>query len=217
MALSIWSGMEVHASEPLQHLKEEPRLFEPADGVVEVEPLQHFAHVIAEARDVVPQVGGHVRGIRQESLEIVLGGIVEREPRRTAELSVQVFEPPAFQFGLPLKYVLPGGSQDAIEPSQHGQRQNDILVLATLERVAYQVGDTPYEADYLAMVHYPTTLPDLAVERQSPCHDHPRGEDSSHPQPHLRPDARPCVASQASCELPSLRFCQIGDPSSPSP
>ena len=50
-------------------------------------PLQHFAHVLAEAGDVVPQVGGHVWGVRQQPLEIVAGRVVKREPRCTAELS----------------------------------------------------------------------------------------------------------------------------------
>ena len=103
-------------------------------------------------------------GVRQQPLEIVLGGVVEREPGCTAELPVEVFESPALQFCLPLKYVLSRWSQNAIEPAQHGQRQDDILILAPLERVPDQVGNAPYEADYLAVVHHPTTLPDLALK-----------------------------------------------------
>ena len=57
------------------------------------------------------------------------------------------------QLGLPLKYVLPRGSQDTIEPAQHGQRQDDVLVLAALEGVPNQVGYTPNEADNLAVIH----------------------------------------------------------------
>ena len=161
----VW--MEVYAPEPLQHLEEESRFVEPADGVAEVEPLQHLPHVLAEARDVVTQVWGHVGGVRQQSLEVVLRGVVEREPRRTAELPVEVFESPAFQFRLSLEHVLPRRSQNTIEPAQHGQRQDDILVLSALEGVPDEVGNAPDEADYLAVVHSPITLPDLACERES--------------------------------------------------
>ncbi len=43
-------GVQVDVLEALEHLEEKPRLVELADGVVEVELLQHLAHVGAEAR-----------------------------------------------------------------------------------------------------------------------------------------------------------------------
>ena len=74
-------GMKVHFSELLQHLKEETRLVEFADRVVDVEPFQNLAHVLAEAGDVVPQIGGHVGDVRQQPLEVVARGVVERQAR----------------------------------------------------------------------------------------------------------------------------------------
>ena len=80
--------MQVHVLEPLEHLEQEPRLVELADRVVEVELLQHLAHVGTEARDVVPQVRGEVRCVGEQFLEVVAGGVVEREAGCPPELRV---------------------------------------------------------------------------------------------------------------------------------
>ena len=84
--------VQVDVLEALQHLEEQPRLVELADGVVEVELLQHLAHVRAEAGDVVAQVGGEVRRVGEELLEVVAGGVVEGEAGDLAELRVEVLE-----------------------------------------------------------------------------------------------------------------------------
>ena len=83
-------GMQVDVLEPLQHLEQQPGLVELADGVVEVELLQHLAHVGAEAGDVVAQVGGEVRRVGEQLLEVVARGVVEGEAGRLAELRVEV-------------------------------------------------------------------------------------------------------------------------------
>jgi len=44
-------GMQIDILESLQNLEKEPCLIELADGIVEIELLQDFAHVLAEARD----------------------------------------------------------------------------------------------------------------------------------------------------------------------
>ena len=75
-------GMKVNVPESLQHLEEQARLIEFADGVVEVEPFQDLAHILAETRDVVPQVGGDVGGVREQPLEVVPGSVVEGETGR---------------------------------------------------------------------------------------------------------------------------------------
>ena len=93
-------GMQVDVLEALEHLEEQPGLVELADGVVEVELLQHLAHVRAEAGDVVAQVGREVGRVGEELLEVVAGGVVEGEAGRLAELAVEVLEPPAAQLRL---------------------------------------------------------------------------------------------------------------------
>ena len=57
--------VQVHVPEALEHLEEKSGFVELADGVVEIELLQHLAHVGAEAGDVVAQVSGEVRRIGQ--------------------------------------------------------------------------------------------------------------------------------------------------------
>jgi hypothetical protein len=145
--------VQVDVLEALEHLEEEPGLVELADGVVEVELLQHLAHVRAEAGDVVPEVGGDVRRVGEELLEVVAGGVVEGEARDLPELRVEVLELLALQLGLLAEDLLLGVGEYAIETAQDRERQDDVLVLAALEGVADEVCDTPKEADDFAMVH----------------------------------------------------------------
>ena len=63
--------MQVHLPEPLDDLEQESRFVAFADGVVEVEALQHFTHVRAEPGDVVPQIGREMRRVGQELVEVV--------------------------------------------------------------------------------------------------------------------------------------------------
>ena len=48
---------------------------------------------------------------------------------------MEILKAPASQFGLPLKHVFLCGCQHAVKPTQHGQGQDDVLVLASLEGV----------------------------------------------------------------------------------
>ncbi len=73
-------GVQIHVLEALEHLEKQARFVKLADGVVEVELLQHLAHIGAEAGDVVAQVGRQVRRIGQQLFEVVAGGVVEGEP-----------------------------------------------------------------------------------------------------------------------------------------
>ena len=66
---------------------------------------------------------------------------------------MQVFQPSPAQFGLTLKHVRLGGSEHAVQPPQHRQRQDDILVLPPLEGVPNQVRDPPDEVGNLTVVH----------------------------------------------------------------
>ena len=92
--------VQVDVLEALEHLEQQPRLVELADRVVEVELLQHLAHVRAEAGDVVAQVRRQVRRVGEELLEVVAGGVVEGEARRLPELRVEVLELLALELGL---------------------------------------------------------------------------------------------------------------------
>jgi hypothetical protein len=145
--------VQVHVLEPLEDLEQQTRFVELADRVVEVELLQHLAHVGTEARDVVAQVGGEVRCVGEELLEVVPRGVVEGEAGDLAKLGIEVLELLASQLGLLRENLLLGAGQHAIEASKDGQRQDDVLVLAALEGIADEIRNAPEEADDLAVIH----------------------------------------------------------------
>src|SRR5690606_26477840 len=97
--------VKVDLLEALKHLEEQSRLVEFADRVIEVELLQHLAHVWAEAGDVVAQVGGEVRRVSQEFLEVIARGVVKREARCAPELRIEILE----SLALELRLTLEGG------------------------------------------------------------------------------------------------------------
>ena len=139
-------------AEPLDHQEQEPGLVELRDGVVEVEVLQHLAHVATEPGDVVAEVPGNAGGVGQELVEVVAGRVVERESGGLPEQGVEIVDLAA-EPGLDLQHPRLGGGQHRVEPAQHGQRQDHVLVLAAFEGVADQVRHAPEEADDLAVVH----------------------------------------------------------------
>ena len=67
--------VEIDILKALHYLEEESPFVELADGVVKVELLEHLAHVGAEASDIVAEVSGQVRGVRQQLLEVVIGDV----------------------------------------------------------------------------------------------------------------------------------------------
>ena len=152
--LSIASGWRFTVGSPNRCMtwNRRTRFVELGNGVVEVEFLQHLAHVGAEPGDVLAQVLCDVGGVGEELPEVVAGGVVEGESGSAPELRVEVLDL-ALVSGLDLQHLPLGGSQHAIEPAQDGERQDHILVLAALEGVADQVRYAPDEADDLAVVH----------------------------------------------------------------
>ena len=146
--------VETHFRIPelLDDQEQETRLVELGDRVVKVELLQHLAHVRTEPRDVVAQVLGNVGSVGQQLLEVVPRRVVEGEPGGAPQLRVEILDL-ATQAGLDLKHLRLGGSQHGVEPAQHGQRQDHVLIFAALERVADQVRHAPEEADDLAVIH----------------------------------------------------------------
>ena len=157
--------VEIHLriAEPLHDQEQQSRLVELGDGVVEVELLQHLAHVGAEPRDVVAQVLRDVGGVGEQLLEVVARRVVKREPGGAPELRVEVVEP-ALVLCLDHQHLPLRGRQHAVEPSQYRQRQDDVLVLAPLEGVADEVSHPPDEADDLAVVHV-SSVPGGALGR----------------------------------------------------
>ncbi len=145
--------MQIDLLEPLQHLEQQPGLVQLADGVVEIELLQHFPHVGAEAGDVVAQVCRQVRSVGEELFKVVARGVVEREPGGLPQLRVEVLQlfPP--QLRLLAQHLLLGGGQHAVEPPEYRERQNDVLVMAAPEGVPDEVRNAPEPAHDFAVVH----------------------------------------------------------------
>ena len=82
--------MQIDLLELLQHQEEEAGLIEFGDGVVEVELFQHLAHVVAEASDVIAQVGGEVGRVLEQALEIESVRCCRRQAGSPAELGIEV-------------------------------------------------------------------------------------------------------------------------------
>ena len=85
--------VQIHLLEALEHLEQEPGLVELADGVVEVELLQHLAHVGAEPSHVVAQVRREVWRVSEQLVEVVARCVVESEAGCFAKLAVEILEP----------------------------------------------------------------------------------------------------------------------------
>ena len=146
--------VQVHLgiAEPLHHLEQQARLVELGDGVVEVELLQHLAHVGAEPGDVVAQILRNVGGVGQQLGEVVAGGVVEGESGGGLKQPLGVLDPVLVPC-LDLHHLKLAGGQHTVEPAQHRERQNNVLILPTLEGVPNQVRHPPDKADNLAVVH----------------------------------------------------------------
>lgn len=134
-------GMEVDRREALQDQEQQARLIQLGDRVAEVEALQDLPHVRAEAGQVVTQVRGQVRRVGEEAPEVVAAGVVEGVPRGAAELVVTVLQAEVLELGVALEHRFLGRLQDAVDPAQHGEGQDHVLVLAALEVVAQQLRD----------------------------------------------------------------------------
>jgi hypothetical protein len=83
-------GVQIDVLEALQHLEQQSVLVELADGVVEVEALQHLAHVGGEAVEVDAQVAGQAGEVGEQAIEVERRGVVEGKARRLAQLRVGV-------------------------------------------------------------------------------------------------------------------------------
>lgn len=81
-----------------------------------------------------------------------LNGRLCNEPANKAQLivlcSVNSISDPALETSQIVCGRIPWRS-----PSEHSQRQNDILILASLEDVTDEVRHTPEKGDFFAMIH----------------------------------------------------------------
>lgn len=59
----------------------------------------------------------------------------------------------ALVLGVHLPDPLAGRREHAVEPSQDGEREDDVLLVAALEGVADEVGDGPDEGGNFGVVH----------------------------------------------------------------
>ena len=57
------------------------------------------------------------------------------------------------QLGVPGQDLLLGGSEDAVETAEDGEREDHVLVLPAFEAVADEVRDVPDEADDFGVGH----------------------------------------------------------------
>jgi hypothetical protein len=90
-----------------------------------------------------------------------------RNPRRDGAAPGGLANP-ALKLSLPCKHPLLGIRQHAVEPAEHRQRQNDVLIMAAPEGIADQIRHPPDKADDLAMVH---VSPLLTIMTSSPAAD----------------------------------------------
>jgi hypothetical protein len=93
-----------------------------------------------------------MRRVGEKLLEVVARRVVEGEAGSSTELRVNVFELP-LELAHGLKNLLLRRGKHAIETTQYGKRQNNILILAALKGIPDQIRNTPNETNYLAMVH----------------------------------------------------------------
>ncbi len=135
-------GVQIDVLESLHHLEQEAGVVEPGDGVVEVELVQHVAHVGAEAVDVVAQVGRQVRRVAEQALEVIERGVVEGVAGGPAQHRVEVIQLILVQ-RVGFEHLALRGLEHAVEAAQHRERQDDVLILAALERVANEIRDAP--------------------------------------------------------------------------
>ncbi len=71
--------VEIDVLEAFKNLEDKAGFVQFADGVVEIEPLQHLPHVRAEAGDEIAEVGRQMGSVGEELLEVVAGGVIEGE------------------------------------------------------------------------------------------------------------------------------------------
>src|SRR5438874_6854947 len=118
--------MKIDILEAFQHLKQQAGFGQSPNRVVEVKFLQHVAHVLAEAGDVVAQIRSEIRRVREQLLEVVSRRVEEGEARGGSELRIEILQP-SMQLRVLLQHALFCRCKHTIKPTQHCERKDDIL------------------------------------------------------------------------------------------
>lgn len=133
------------------------------DVLGEAEVLDDLTGLGGERLDVVRQVLGDVVRIARKRAEVELARVVQRKRAvlgpirwhgRAVEHRLQVVDrrAPALQLLRLRPHLLARGFKDAVEPTQHGQREDDLAVLVGAVRAAEQIRDLPDQGDLVAEV-----------------------------------------------------------------
>ncbi len=124
-------GVQVDLGELGDHQVAQLGAVQPVDLGGDVELVQHVAGRGLEAGDVVLEVVGQfVRGGDQRG-EVEPGGVVELLTGDLLEDRVEVVHL-ARQLFCPVEHGLLGGLEHAVQPTQHGERQDHSAVLGLL-------------------------------------------------------------------------------------
>jgi len=126
------------------------RLVELLDLGLKAEVLDDLAGTLAEAGDVMLQVGGDVGGVVGELGKVEAAGVVEGLPGDVFEHRLGVGKLTALEALMPREHRGLGRLEHAVEAAEHGERQDHAAVLGGLVGAAQQIGDTPDEADPVA-------------------------------------------------------------------
>ena len=152
LGIADGGGVEVDVGELFRDEIEQAGLGQPVDLGVKLEALENVAHGGRERLHVGAQVFADVVLVAHELLQVERRGVVEKlaglaqQERFGIHLGLLAFG----QFG---KHGGLGGFQHAIEPAQHGERQDDLAVFGLLVVAAQQIGDGPDEGGEIGVAH----------------------------------------------------------------
>jgi hypothetical protein len=139
-------GVEVDLGHPGQDEVEQLRPVEPPDLGVEVELLDDVAGVGIEGGDPGPQVAGDLGWVGEDASQGQAAGVVdigEAGDRLQDRANVRDL---ALERGQAVENLLLARLEDAVEATQHDERQDRATVLGPLVVAAKEVGDRPDKA-----------------------------------------------------------------------
>ncbi|HLL02270.1 MAG TPA: hypothetical protein VK539_16910 [Myxococcaceae bacterium] len=145
-------GVQVDIGELLGDQVQQVGLLEPVDLGVELEALEDVAHRGREVLHVGAQVLANVVLVAHELLQVERRGVEEELAGLLEQEGLGV------ELGLLAQLLLCedgglGGFEHAVEPAQHGKRQDDLAVFGLLVVTAQQVRDGPDEGGEVRFSH----------------------------------------------------------------
>ncbi|OQB95809.1 MAG: hypothetical protein BWX86_01072 [Verrucomicrobia bacterium ADurb.Bin122] len=135
-------GVEVDGGELLGHEVEQAGLGEAVDLGVKFEALEDVAHGGGKAVEVGAEVFGDVVLVADDGLEVERRGVEEADAGLFEEEGLGV-ESGGLALGELGEHGGFGRLQHAVEPAQHGEREDDLAVVRLLVIAAEEVGDGP--------------------------------------------------------------------------